>query len=327
MIKNEINFFMESVLDIEAQAILNLKNQVKESFPLAVDLLIDLKGKLICTGIGKSGFIARKIASTFSSVGIPSFFIHPTEGSHGDFGAITEADIVLAISYGGESLEMAPMIKFLNKKNISIISMTAKVDSVLAKSSKVVLDVQIKKEACPLELAPTASSTACLALGDALAMTLMKIKKVTSEQFAELHPSGSLGQKLMRISEVMHTGAGFISAGTNTSLKEIVSQMSRAETRGACAILDDKGNLAGVITDGDIRRRLERVENPLSGFASDLMTTNPRTIDCNEFTEKALFYMEQFKIHVLLVLNKNSSDPLKPVGILHIQDLLRNRIK
>jgi arabinose-5-phosphate isomerase len=327
MTKNEINFFMDSVLDVEAQAILALKNQVKESFPLAIDLLKSLKGKLICTGVGKSGFIARKIASTFSSVGVPSFFIHPTEGSHGDFGAVSETDIVLAISYGGESVEMAPMIKFLNRKNIPIIAMTAKTDSSLAKNSKVVLDVQVKKEACPLELAPTASSTACLALGDAIAMSLMKFNKVTSEQFAELHPSGSLGQRLMRISEVMHTGAGFISATTQTSLKEIISQMSRAETRGACAVLDDKGNLAGVITDGDIRRRLERVENPLNGVAQDLMTTNPRTIDCNEYTEKALFYMEQFKIHVLLVLNKTSSEPLKPVGILHIQDLLRNRIK
>lgn len=317
----------KQVLDIEAQAILSLKNRLDDAFIKAVDLIHKCEGKLIITGIGKSGQIARKIASTFSSTGTASVFLHPAESSHGDLGMISKNDVVLAISYGGESPELLPVLNHVSRKGLSLIAFTGKEKSALAKAATVTLNIAVDREACPLELAPTASSTATLAMGDALAMVVMKRKGFSEEAFAENHPGGSLGFKLSRVSDNMHTGAGFVLCPEDMPLRKVFSQMSQKDTRGAAGIIDTAGNLVGIITDGDIRRRLENAADPLSGVARDMMTKNPRTIDSNEVAEKALFMMEQFRITLLFVLNQESSQPKKPVGVIHIQDLLRNKVR
>lgn len=315
------------VLDIEAQAILALKDRLSANFEQAVEMIAACEGKVIVSGIGKSGQVARKIASTLSSTGTPAVFLHPAESSHGDLGMISKGDIVLAISYGGETPELAPIISYLSRKGNLLIAMTGGLKSSLALAAKIVLDVSVSREACPLDLAPTASSTATLAFGDALAMALMEAKGFSNDQFAENHPGGSLGFKLSRVGDNMHTGTGFVVVSEDTPLRKVFSLMSQRETRGAAGIVDGQGNLLGVITDGDIRRRLENVADPVSGAAIEMMTKNPRTVDVNEIAEKALFMMEQFRISLLFVLDQASSQPKKPVGVIHIHDLLKNKIR
>ncbi len=322
----EINL-AKQVLEIEAQAILLLKDRLDQSFVGAVDLIAACQGKIILAGIGKSGQIARKIASTLSSTGTPAVFLHPAESSHGDLGMISPGDVVIAISYGGESPEMTALLGFLARKDIPLIAMTGKDESTLAKAARVVLDIQVDREACPLELAPTASSTVTLAMGDALAMVVMNRKGFQPENFAEFHPGGSLGFKLSRVRENMHTGTGFVLVTEDTPLRKVFSLMSQAETRGAAGVIAGSGQLLGIITDGDIRRRLELSPDPLAGSAKDMMIKNPRTIDANEISEKALFLMEQFRINVLFVLDKKSLAPAQPIGVVHIQDLLRSKVR
>jgi arabinose-5-phosphate isomerase len=316
-----------TVFDIEAQAILALRDRLNSSFEKAVELLGSCKGKVIVTGIGKSGQIGRKIASTFSSTGTSAVFLHPAESSHGDLGVIGKDDIVLALSYGGESPEMNALLNHVSRKGNVLIAMTGSQKSSLAQAAQVVLDISVAREACPLELAPTASSTATLAMGDALAMALMEQKGFSAEQFAEYHPGGSLGFKLSRVGDNMHTGAGFILVPEDTPVRKVFSMMSQKETRGAAGIVDAAGDLIGIITDGDIRRRLENSEDPLAGTAKEMMTRNPRTADANEIAEKALFMMEQFRINLLFVLDSSSAQPRKPVGVIHIHDLLRNKVR
>lgn len=315
------------VIEIEAQALLALRDRIDSRFEKAVDIIQKCSGKVIVTGIGKSGQIARKIASTFSSTGTPAVYLHPAESSHGDLGMISSGDVVIALSYGGASPELAPVLAYLARKGNLLIAMTGAMNSPLAESAAVALDVSVSREACPLELAPTASSTATLAMGDALAMAVMEVKGFSSSQFAENHPGGSLGFKLSRVGDNMHTGTGFILCAEDSTLRKVFSSMSQRETRGAAGIIDSKGDLVGVITDGDVRRRLESSEDPLAGLAQEMMSKNPRTIDVNEIAEKALFMMEQFRINVLFVVDAHSSTPKKPVGIIHIQDLLKNKIR
>jgi arabinose-5-phosphate isomerase len=316
------------VLEVESQAILALRERIGADFEKAVQIVASSKGKLVLTGMGKSGQIARKLASTFSSTGTPSVFLHPAESSHGDMGVIENDDVVMALSYGGESPEFSGILRFVARKNIPLIAITGNNSSSLAKAAQVTLNVQVSEEACPLGLAPTASSTATLAMGDALAMVVMAEKGFSSSDFAEFHPGGSLGYKLLtRVRDVMHGGEALPTVGLDTPVRQVLSVMTHKDVRGAAGIVDDKGDLVGVITDGDIRRRLEKSEDPLIGVAKDLMTTNPRTIDANELAEKALFVMEQFKIQMVFVLDKESAQPRKPVGILHIQDLLRGKVR
>ncbi|MNK95076.1 Arabinose 5-phosphate isomerase KdsD [compost metagenome] len=316
------------VLEVESQAILALRERIGADFEKAVQIVAASKGKLVLTGMGKSGQIARKLASTFSSTGTPSVFLHPAESSHGDMGLIENDDVVMALSYGGESPEFSGILRFVARKNIPLIAVTGNNNSSLAKAAQVTLNVQVSEEACPLGLAPTASSTATLAMGDALAMVVMAEKGFSSSDFAEFHPGGSLGYKLLtRVRDVMHGGEALPTVGLETPVRQVLSVMTHKDVRGAAGIVDEKGDLVGVITDGDIRRRLEKSEDPLTGVAKDLMTTNPRTIDANELAEKALFVMEQFKIQMVFVLDKESAQPRKPVGILHIQDLLRGKVR
>ncbi len=316
-----------AVMEIEAQAILAVRDRLDSSFEKAVEILEQCSGKLIVSGIGKSGQIARKLASTFSSTGTPAVFLHPAEGSHGDLGVIGKDDVVMILSYGGEASELGALLNYIARKGNRLIAMTGALKSSLALSAQVVLDVSVAREACPLALAPTASSTATLAMGDALAMAVMEIKGFSAEQFAEYHPGGSLGFKLTRVKDNMHKGLGFILVPEATPVRKVFSMMSQKETRGAAGVIDPKGNLVGIITDGDIRRRLENTEDPFVGMASDMMTKNPRTVDAYEIAEKALFLMEQFRINLLFVLDSHHEQTQKPVGILHIQDLLKNKIR
>lgn len=316
------------VLDVEANAILNLKERIDANFISAVEVIKNMDGKLVTTGIGKSGHIARKLAATFSSTGTTSVFLHAAESSHGDLGLISKGDVVLAISYGGEASELNSILSYCSRKDVPVIAITGQVNSTLAKASAFVLNAFVSREACPLGLAPTASSTASLALGDALAMCVLQEKGISPEEFAEYHPGGSLGAKLLtRVKDVMHIGDSLPLVTKDIPFRNVLTIMTHKDVRGAAGIVDAAGDLIGVVTDGDIRRRLEKNEDPLAGTAQDLMTMNPRTIDANELAEKALFLMEQFKIQMVFVLDKSSSTPKKPVGILHIQDLLKARVR
>ncbi|MBO9667324.1 MAG: KpsF/GutQ family sugar-phosphate isomerase [Bdellovibrio sp.] len=318
----------QKVLDVEAQAILALKARIGSEFEQVVRMITACKGKLILTGMGKSGQIARKLAATFSSTGTPAVFLHPAESNHGDLGMVENDDLVIALSYGGESPEFSGILRFVARKGIPLVALTGKMSSSLSKAAQVTLDVSVSEEACPLGLAPTASSTATLAMGDAVAMAVMAEKGFSSEDFAEFHPGGSLGYRLLtRVKDVMHIGEALPTVGLNAPLKEVFSIMTHKDVRGAAGIVDEKGDLVGVITDGQIRRRLEKSNDPFTGQAKDLMTSNPRTIDANELAEKALFVMEQFQINMLFVLDKDAAQPHKPVGILHVQDLLRAKVR
>lgn len=317
----------QMVFDIEAQAILNLKNRLS-TFSDAINLLHSCKGKVIVSGIGKSGVIGRKLSSTFNSTGTPALFLHPAESSHGDLGVISQNDIVLAISYSGANTEMNDLLNYVARKNIPLIAITGQIDSELARTAHVVLNVAIEKEACPMGLAPTASSTATLAMGDALAIVLLKRKGFNEEDFAEFHPGGKLGRRLLtRVQDVMKTSSEIPIVKRNFNLRQVIVEMTHKEIRGVAVVLEENGDLAGVIVDGDIRRWLERHSNPLEVMAETIMTPHPKTIDASELAEKALFMMEQFSILSLIVVDRSSEYPSKPVGVIHLHDLLKAKIR
>lgn len=316
------------VLEIEARAILSLKEKLGAEFEAAVEIISACEGKLVLTGMGKSGQIARKLASTFSSTGTPSVYLHPAESAHGDLGIIGAKDVVLALSYGGESSELTQVLNFCARRGLKVIAMTGGAQSTLAKTAQVVIDVKVPEEACPLGLAPTASTTATLAVGDALAMAVLERKGFSAENFAEYHPGGSLGARLLtRVKDLMHTGEALPVVKKETPVRDVLSIMTHREVRGVAGVVDEQGDLIGLITDGDIRRRLEKNTDPLKGVAGDLMNPHPRTIDQSELAEKALFLMEQFKIQLLFVLDSASSAPKRPVGVINYQDLFRAKIR
>ncbi len=317
------------VLDVEAAAILDMKDRVSDHFLKAIQVLEARSGKVVLTGMGKSGIIARKIASTLSSTGTPAFFVHPGESSHGDLGMIDVGDVVLALSYSGETVELGALLNYSQRKNIPIISMTSDLASSLARASQVTIDVSVRKEACPLGLAPTASTTATLAMGDALAMALLLRKGFRPEDFAEFHPGGRLGSRLLtRVRDVMHVGEGLPLVSESAPLKEVVTCMTSREVRGIAGVVDARGSLIGSITDGDIRRRLDKSLDLSKDFARDLMARNPKTVGAQELAERAIFLMEEHNIRALFVVEDSSSEKLlKPVGLLHLQDLLRTKVR
>lgn len=316
------------VFDIEAKAILGLKEKLGAEFETAVRMILECQGKVVVTGIGKSGQIARKIASTLSSTGTPAIYLHPAEGSHGDLGVIDKKDIVIALSYGGESVELVHVLEYMGRKGIPMIAITGAAQSSLAKAATCVLNVFVSEEACPLGLAPTASSTATLAMGDALAMALLDQRGFRPQDFAEIHPGGSLGFKLLtKVRDVMHSGSSLPLVKLGSPMKEVFSVMTHKDVRGAAGVVDDQGSLVGIVTDGDIRRRLEKSADPLQGTAEQMMSRQPRVIEADELAEKALFLMEQFRINLLFVLDRSAANPLAPVGILHIQDLLKAKVR
>lgn len=312
----------QDVLKIEAESILNLTSQLNQNFCDAVQTVLDCQGKVVVTGIGKSGHIARKISSTMSSTGTASFYLHPAESSHGDLGVVSKKDLIIAISYGGEAIELNAIINYAHRNDIKIIALTGKPESTLGKAASIVLNISVQREACPLSLAPTSSSTATLAMGDALAMAILDQKGFTANNFAEFHPSGSLGMRLRKIKDVMKKDDAIPFIYPETSMKEILTQMTSYSVRGAAGVIDSHKNLIGIITDGDIRRFLEKNDQPFQSVAKDIMTHNPKTIDAHEAVEKALSLMEKNKIQVLIVLDSQSMSPKKPVGMIAYQDLL-----
>ncbi|MCH2534374.1 MAG: KpsF/GutQ family sugar-phosphate isomerase [Bdellovibrionales bacterium] len=316
------------VLKMEAEALMAVVDRINGDFEEAVQLISQCEGKVIVTGMGKSGLVGAKMASTMTSTGTPSLFMHPAESSHGDLGVIAANDIVIAISNQGESEELFPILNYLARKGIPLIAMTGNSASTLAKAAKFVLDTSVQEEACPLGLAPTTSTTVTLAMGDALAMSILKQKGFKKENYAELHPGGSLGRRLLtKVKDVMHTGEALPLVREEDQMSSVVSLMTSKEVRGVAGVVNDDEEIIGIITDGDIRRRLEKSQNPFVEKAKDLMSKNPKTIEASELAEKALFLMEQFTIQTLFVVDKKSNHPKRPVGLLHLQDLLKAKIR
>ena len=308
----------KEVLKIEAEGILHLIDQVGPDFEKAVNLIMACPSRVIITGIGKSGIIGQKISATLNSTGTASFFLHPVEAVHGDLGIVDPNDIVLAISYSGETAELNLLLPNLIKRGNKIIAMTGNNSSTLAKSADAVLSVTVPKEACPLGLAPTASTTASLALGDALAVVLLEKKQFKECDFRRNHPGGSLGERLkVNVSEVMLAGNQIPTVRLGSSLNEAVATLNE-KNLGAVFILDDGGRLAGILTDGDIRRLVTVEADLKTTKLDDVMTKNPKCIKDNLLAADALSVMQRHEITILPVVNKNND----LTGILHLQDLL-----
>ncbi len=308
-----------SVISIEADMILQLKNRLNAAFVAACNHLHRCHGRIAVTGIGKSGHIARKIAATFASTGSPAFFIHPSEAKHGDAGMVTKHDIVLALSYSGESDEVLAIIPYLKRLSIPLISITGNAQSNLAKASTVHLDGHVEKEACPLGLAPTSSTTAALVLGDALAMTLLNLRGFTKNDFALSHPGGTLGRRLLlRVEDLMHHGDALPVVSHHATLSETLIEMTQKKL-GTTTVIDDNGQLTGVFTDGDIRRALELKTHIHETHIQSLMSKNPKTIQRDLLAVEALNIMQHHKITSLIVADTEK----RPVGIIHIHDLLK----
>lgn len=309
------------VLKIEADSILELSERIDDQFIKAIELLYQCKGKVVFMGMGKSGLVARKIASTFASTGTPAFFIHPAEGLNGDFGMLTKEDVVVAISNSGETREILEVLPLIKRYGNILITMTGNIKSTLAKAADVNLDIHVAKEACPLGLAPTASTTAALALGDALAIVLMIKRGFNENDFALLHPGGTLGKRLLlKVEDLMHVGDAFPMVSENTLMKDAIFEIT-SKRLGVTGVCNHEGHLVGVITDGDLRRALEKFTDLLNRKASEVMTRNPKWIEKDALAAKAVQKMEEYSITSLFVFNK-PGDKI-PIGIIHLHDLLK----
>jgi arabinose-5-phosphate isomerase len=309
------------VLRTEAAAILGLVDRIDGEFERAVHLLFECRGRVIVTGMGKSGIICRKIAATLTSTGTSAWFLHPAEAIHGDLGAIRDDDVVIALSYSGETDELIRLLESIRRIGARLIAMTGDPRSTLARAADVTLDCSIAEEACPMNLVPTASTTAALALGDALAMTLLVRKGFREEQFASLHPGGKLGRRLARVENVMHSGAAAPVVKATTAMPDVIHEMS-SKRLGMTCVVDDKGSLAGIITDGDLRRRMSDTPDVLSLTAAQVMTRNPVTIGRSLLAAQALNVMEARKITSLIVVTADGVVE----GVLHLHDLWRTEL-
>jgi arabinose-5-phosphate isomerase len=306
------------VLSIEAQAIHDLLTRLNGSFVRAVNLLLNCKGRVVVTGMGKSGLIGRKISATLSSTGTPSFFLHPAEALHGDLGMLARGDALLAISYGGETPEILNLLEALKRLEISIVALTGNLKSTLATASEVVLDVSVREEACSLNLAPTASTTAAMAMGDALAIALLERRGFKRDDFAALHPAGRLGQKLLRVEHLMHSGEALPRVSPETPMPATFHEMS-AKKLGMTTVTTPDGKLAGILTDGDLRRLMEKHGGAaLSMTAGDCMVRTPQTISPSLLASEALNLMEKKKITSIVVVDPATQNV---VGVVHLHDL------
>jgi arabinose-5-phosphate isomerase len=311
----------KKVIRIEADALLALADAINGDFERAVRLILATRGRVVVTGMGKSGLVGQKIASTMASTGTPAFFLHPAEGIHGDLGMIMKGDVVIAISYSGETEEVVRILPVIKRLGASLIAMTATVASTLGKAGDVCLEIAVKEEACPLGLAPTASTTATLAMGDALAVALLLERGFNAEDFALFHPGGSLGKKLLlRVEDLMHHGEALPLVGIDTPMREALFVIT-AKRLGITGVVDGDGSLLGVITDGDLRRALEKGLDILSLAAKDLMTGRPKRIRRDDLAAKALQQMEEFSITSLFVFADERG--MQPVGVIHLHDLLK----
>lgn len=310
----------KNILKIEANAVSSLIDRISESFIQAIDIMHSCHGKVVVTGMGKSGIIGKKIAATLASTGTPAFYLNPAEGGHGDVGVVSKGDVVLAISNSGETDEIIRLLPTLKRLDIKIIALTGNPQSTLAKASDVSLDVSVREEACPMGLAPTASTTAALAMGDALAITLLSKKGFTEEDFAFFHPGGNLGRRLiLTVEDLMHTGNAIPSVHTDALMKDAIMEIS-SKRLGITAVTDKAFKLQGVITDGDLRRGLEKWDEKFFSLkAEDVMTHRPKTITGPMLAAKAVALMEKYSITVLMVTDEE--DNIK--GVLHLHDLLK----
>ena len=310
------------VLEIEAEAVRALADRVGEEFSRGVAALLSVPGKVVVTGMGKSGIIARKIAATLASTGTPSFFLHAAEAGHGDLGMVMRGDAVLVVSNSGESRELLRLLPVFKRLALPIVAITGDLGSTLARTADVVLDGGVREEACPLALAPTASTTAALALGDALAIVLMERRGFREEDFASLHPDGALGRRLVRVADLMHTGEAIPLVRDSDPLSRAIAEMS-AKRLGHTGVVDEAGALVGIVTDGDLRRLLQRKGAPrLEVAVRDVMSKNPRTVGEAALGAEALATMEKHAITALFIVEANG----KPCGIVHLHDLLRSGV-
>jgi arabinose-5-phosphate isomerase len=305
------------VLRVESEAIAGLIERLDARFEKAVELLHACKGRVVVTGLGKSGLVGRKLAATFASTGTPALFLHTGEALHGDLGMLTAGDVMLAISTSGETAELIELLETVRRLGVPLLALTANPKSTLAKASNIVLDIAVKEEACSLNLAPTASTAAAMAMGDALAISLLERRGFKAEDFAALHPGGRLGNKLRRVESLMHEGENAPHVLPTTKMPDVIYEMSR-KGLGLAAVTEANGKLLGIITDGDLRRVMQkRQENVLALTAADCMTKNPITLSRTELAATALRLMEEKKITSLLI-----TDPTgKLEGVLHIHDL------
>jgi arabinose-5-phosphate isomerase len=310
------------VLEIEARAVADLAATLDQHFVRAVELILQARGRVVVSGIGKSGHIARKIASTFASTGTPAFFVHPAEASHGDLGMVARDDVFIALSNSGESAELLTIVPLLKRYGAKLIAMTGNPQSSLAIESDVHLYAGAHKEACPLNLAPTASTTAALALGDALAVALMQAKGFTRDEFALSHPGGTLGRKLLtHVSDVMRSGAAAPSVSRNATLMEAIVEMSRGQM-GMAAVIADDGHVSGIFTDGDLRRMLEKGMDLRNIGIAEVMKNNPRTISPEKLAAEAVEIMDRHKVNQLLVVDGEN----RLLGALNMHDLFRAKV-
>jgi arabinose-5-phosphate isomerase len=316
----------QRVIGIEAQAIGALVDRIDRRFVAAVDLLFGCRGKVVVSGMGKSGLIGQKIAATLASTGTPAFFLHPAEGIHGDLGMVARHDVLIALSNSGETDELLKLLPFVKRLNVPVIALTGKAQSMLAKNSDVVLDVSVREEACPMGLAPTASTTAALAMGDALAVALLQKRGFKSDDFAQFHPGGTLGRRLLlRVRDLMHQGATVPRVNATASVRDAILEMS-SKRLGMTTVIDDAGELVGVITDGDLRRFLEKGIDIRHARTADLSTKQPKSIGPDDLAARAVQMMEQFSITSLVVLDPTAKVGSRLLGILHLHDLLKSGV-
>lgn len=309
------------VIRTEAEALLAMADRIDASFERAVELILASKGRVVVSGMGKSGLIGQKIASTMASTGTPAFFLHPAEGIHGDLGMIMTGDVVIAISNSGETEEVLRILPSIKRLGAHLVAMSGNGASALARSSDIFLDVSVKEEACPLGLAPTASTTATLAMGDALAVALLVKRGFRAEDFAIFHPGGSLGKKLLlRVEDLMHTGQELPLVPENMLMKDALFEIT-AKALGVTGVTGADGSLRGVITDGDLRRAMEKGYDILSQQAADLMKPDPKRIKRRELAAAALQIMEHYSITSLFVFEDDTDSV--PCGIIHLHDILR----
>lgn len=309
----------KNVIDIEARALLELKNHLGNSFADAVRLIAHITGRVIISGMGKSGHIAAKMAATFASTGTPSFFVHPAEASHGDLGMITKNDIIICLSNSGETTELSDLIIFANRSNIPLIAIVSNKNSTLGRAATVALELPRNQEACPNGLAPTTSTTLMLALGDALAVSLMTLRGFTADNFRNFHPGGKLGAKLLKVSNLMRLANDLPLVYQNTPMSEVILEIT-TKTLGCTGVLNHDNHLVGVITDGDLRRSMS--DNLLQKTANDIMTRKPMIIESEKSAAYAVSIMERHSITGLWIVNHLQT----PIGFLHLHDCLRSGV-
>ncbi len=307
------------VVQVEAEAISNLQKSIDDQFTKAVNVILNSKGRVVFTGMGKSGLIARKIVATLNSTGTAAIFMHPTDALHGDLGMVRNDDIVIVISKSGHTEELVQLIPMFKRINVMLIGILGEKDSKLGRDCDIVLNVNVKEEACPYDLAPTSSTTAALVMGDALAITLLEMRGFTAEDFALLHPGGSLGKRLsLKIEELMIKGKDIPVVPESASLKDAILEIT-SKRLGTTCVINKEGILTGIITDGDLRRLLEKTMDIKNLTALEVMTKKPKTITKNFLASFAIQQMENFKITSLIVVNEKG----KPEGILHLHDLVK----